>query len=149
VNLIEREVRLPDWLERLVARFDRRERPAWDLTDLTTWHAEHRRADSGVWAIRPPCGWGNWTLYRPGSQPDENGFSRAIDVAGLHPATDEYGGDNDRTVLADVRWWMEVWVAQHAGAPVIEMVEGWSEPYGSEGQYCEYTIYARTERRPS
>lgn len=122
--------------------------PDWHATDLTGWHAEHRDPAAGVWAVRPPCGYGRWTLYRPGSRPDERGFTRTVDVAAVHPASVEYGGDTDRLRLADVSWWMEVWIARIAGAPVLEMVEGWSEPYGPRGDQQEYVIYARTGGRP-
>jgi hypothetical protein len=119
----------------------------WHGNDLTVWHAEHRDPAAGVWAVRPPCGYGRWTLYRPGAQPDEHGFDRDADVADVHPASGEYGGDSDRLDLADVRWWMEVWIARVAGSPVVEMVEGWSEPYGPRRDQQEYVIYARTEVR--
>lgn len=146
MNLVERELSLPGWLERLWSLLDFRRRPAWDMSDLTDWHPQHRTEGSGVWAVRPPCGYGLWTLYRPGSQPDEQGFSRQQDVVEVRAAADEFGGDNDRVGLADVRWWMELWVAGVAGAPVVEMVEGWSEPYGPERDHREYVIYVRTGR---
>jgi hypothetical protein len=118
----------------------RRSRPAWP--DLAAWHPRHRDTAGGVWAVRPPCGYGTWSLYGPGAAIDPVTRFLVEDPAARHPATSEYGGDSDRTTLADVRWWMRPWIERVSGGRVVEMVEGWSEPYGEHREWQEYVIYA-------
>ncbi|OHV23265.1 hypothetical protein BBK14_24395 [Parafrankia soli] len=119
--------------------------PGWVGNDLSAWHAAHRDPFGEVWAVTPPCGSGQWSLFAPGSP--TGGAWPYLDVApaATHP-TAGYGGDSDRTELADVESWMRSWVEQASGGRVTAMVEGWSEPYGPDGDLAEYVIYARVAR---
>jgi hypothetical protein len=125
--------------------FGRRVDRPWHHADLSAWHAEHHDPAGQVWAVRPPCGYGEWALYPPGTARDDNGFTVGP-AADRHPATELFGGDTDGLELADVEHWMRPWVAAVADGPVVEMTEGWSLPYGRGRGWMEYVIYARVGR---
>ncbi len=126
----------------VVVAIRRRIRTGWDGADLTGWHPAHRDPAGDVWAVTPPCGSGMWTLFAPGSPVDGPYPYDRVTPAGFH-ATD--GPDDDRLSLADVEAWMRPWIEQVTGARVVQMAEGWSTPYGSDGDHQEYVIYARVE----
>ncbi|MEX5633810.1 hypothetical protein [Parafrankia sp. FMc2] len=114
----------------------------WEGLGDPALHAGHRDPGGDVWAVCPPCGYGRWQLYAPGA-PTAGPFPYAdVTPAATHP-TRGFGGDNDRTRLADVQGWMRPWIEQVSGAWVVEMVESMGEPYGPSGDLLEYVIYAR------
>jgi hypothetical protein len=121
----------------------------WDGNDLTAWHPAHRDPAGDVWAITPPCGHGLWALFAPGSPSGGPIPYEGVTPASTHPATPEFGGDSDRTVLAGVEGWMRPWVERVSGRPVVEMAGGWGAPYGRDGDLYEYVIYARVGEVPA
>jgi hypothetical protein len=121
--------------------------PSWDGNDLTVWHPAHHDPGGDVWAVTPPCGYGTWTLYAPGSP--NGGPWPYVDVtpAAEHPTLhDDEAEGADRLVLADDEHWMRPWIEQVSGGRVTEMTEGWGEPYGPDRDLLEYVIYARVAR---
>lgn len=125
-------------------RRPRRGEPGWVGNDLFAWHPEHHHPAGSVWAITPPCGSGRWSLYAPGAPTDGPWPYLGVAPAATHP-TAGFGGDSDRTELADVEAWMRPWVERVSGGRVAAMTEGLGEPYGPAGTYYEYVIYARVE----
>jgi hypothetical protein len=95
-----------------------------------------------VWALTPPCGYGYWELWAPGSADPDAVFPYAdAEPHALHPSREEENGEDD---LAAISWWLEPWLERGTGARVIDLVEGWSAPYGPVPDR-EYVIYARVD----
>lgn len=108
------------------------------LLELDDWTERHFTPDSRVWAVTPPCGYGFWSLFAPGSRRDADGFYRDEPFA-EHPIhrKDDWGADG----LPEIRAWLLPWIETQAGAPVTRVVEGWCAPYGPDRQLREYVIY--------
>ncbi|THJ71581.1 hypothetical protein [Candidatus Frankia alpina] len=126
----------------VVVAVRRRVRARWDGMDLSAWHPAHRDPAGDVWAVTPPYGYGLWTLFAPGSITPGLAPYHRVTPAGVH-TVDGFGGDSDRLRLVDAEVWMRPWIERVAGGRVVEMAEGWSEPYGPAGTTQEYVIYAR------
>ncbi|WP_163552030.1 hypothetical protein [Candidatus Frankia alpina] len=109
--------------------------------DLSDWHPRHRVPAGDVWAVTPPCGYGHWTLFAPGSRSGPWPYE-GITPAATRPAT-EPGEYHVQLCLDDVAAWLGPWVEQVTGTRVVEMVEGLSAPYGPAGDLYEYVIYVR------
>jgi len=120
-------------------------RRTWALPLLDEWCARHVDPESGVWALTPPCGYGFWSLWAPGSAdpdadfPYEDRCPHAGQPYALHPARQ---GENGEDGLPEIRGWLVPWLVEVTGGRVVDLVEGWSAPYGPERTSREYVIYA-------
>jgi len=92
-----------------------------------------------------PFGHRHWKLYAPGSPVPGPFHYEGVKPAGREPA-DDYDDYRDGETLADAEYWLWPWVEQVSGGQVVDMVEGWGEPYGPDGDLLEYVIYARVAR---
>ncbi len=117
-------------------------RPKWALAPLDGWAAWHTDPDAGVWSLTPPCGHGWWRLWAPGSpDPDVDFPYEDREPYARHPARD--GADD----LPAIYGWLVPWVEQVTGGRVVDLVQGWSPPYGPARDLREYVIYARVVTR--
>ena len=127
--------------ERLAIRLGLRS-PKRSLPLLDEWGARHADPDSGLWALTPSCGSGYWELWAPGSADPDVDFPYAdAEPHALHQAREGENGEDD---LAATSGWLVSWLERVTGARVIDLVEGWSAPYGPVRDR-EYVIYARVD----
>jgi len=68
-------------------------------------------------------------------------FGADAEPHALHPSREEENGEDD---LAAISGWLEPWLEQVTGARAIDLVEGWSAPYGPVPDR-EYVIYAQVD----
>ena len=122
-----------------------RRRPKWTLPLLDEWCACHADPDSGLWALTPPCGYGWWSLWAPGSADPDADFPYTEDAGpyARHPAREGENGEDD---LAAIGGWLGPWIEEVTGARVVDLVEGWCAPYGPARTLREYVIYAQVTR---
>jgi len=121
-----------------------RRRPKWTLPLLDEWCARHADPDSGLWALTPPCGYGWWSLWAPGSaDPTADYPYEHVEPFALHPAREGENGEDDLTAISG---WLTPWLEEVTGGRVVDLVEGWCAPYGPARDCREYVIYAQVTR---